>query len=205
MSLSSILAGMEAEAAAEIDSIGAQSVAVCGEIRAAAEHQALQIRERYRRAALAEVRQERARCLNRSRLELAHQEGQALERLFAEAMQRTRRRLAGFRSDPSYRIVLAALISEAVSNIEGDLIVRADPRDEAIVRVLLPDALIEFDLDTWGGIEARTSDGRITVLNTLEARLEQAEHRLRQEVMPLFRTDDSLWANTTTATLASGR
>ncbi len=189
MALEDILHAMEAEVEAEIKRLEEQSAASVLEIRSAAENDAHVIRERHHREILVPLQQERARRLNRARLAALRATSRARERLFVQALACTRERLAGLRADPAYPALLLALLEEALAQIDGEALVRADPRDTAVLRSLrgrFPETRFEFDLQTCGGVEARTTDGRIRVLNTVEARLEQAEVSLRQKVMPLF-------------------
>lgn len=45
---------------------------------------------------------------------------------------------------------------------------------------------IIYDLETWGGVVAKSADGKIVVINTLEARLERAEPYLRHYLAAWF-------------------
>ncbi|MBI4673211.1 MAG: hypothetical protein HY741_16280 [Chloroflexi bacterium] len=186
MPLADILSAMEQEVAAEIRRVEEQTAASVAEMRASAERDAQAIRERHRREMLPLLQHERARRLNRARLDSLRASSSAREQLFTQALGCAQERLAQLRSDPGYADILRALVQEALAQLDGAVIVRADPRDEKILHTLLEGMPIEFDLETWGGIEARTLDGRIRVVNTLEARLEQAEVVLRQSIMPLF-------------------
>ena len=54
-----------------------------------------------------------------------------------------------------------------------------DPLDAALAGTVAPDLRIEPTLDTWGGVELASDDGR-TIRDTLEERLANAELLLRQ-------------------------
>lgn len=60
--------------------------------------------------------------------------------------------------------------------------IRVNPADTALAAELFPTAAIEADRAISGGLEAVTSDGDLTVVNTLEARLERAW----PELLPLM-------------------
>ena len=189
MALQDILQAMEKEVEADIKLINEQSAAAVLEIRRSAENSAKEIAQRHHREILAPLQQERARRLNRARLAALRATSQAREKLFVQAQACARERLMSLRSTPDYPAILQALTEEALAQIGGEANVRADPRDATLIRSLgprFPSARFEFDLQTCGGVEARTPDGRIYVLNTLEGRLEQAQEILRQQVMPLF-------------------
>jgi vacuolar-type H+-ATPase subunit E/Vma4 len=189
MALQDILEAMEQGVEADIKRLEEQSAASALEIRRAAENGANDIVERHHREVLAPLQQERARRLNRARLAALRATSQAREKLFVQSIACARDRLMGLRATPDYPAILSALIEEALAHIGGEAFVRADARDEVLVRSIrsrFPAVRFEFDLQTCGGIEARTLDGRIRVVNTVEGRLEQAQDALRQKVMPLF-------------------
>jgi vacuolar-type H+-ATPase subunit E/Vma4 len=186
MALIATLAAMEATAAQEIAQILAQSRAEAAQIRAAAADAAQAARARQHRAGLEPLARERARRINQARRDALIVTGQARETLFVEALARAQERLLALRDDPSYPTVLLALAREALAQFDGPVTLRADPRDAELVRTLVVEGSIRFDLETWGGVEVHTVDGRISVLNTLEARLAQGRELFRQAVMALF-------------------
>jgi vacuolar-type H+-ATPase subunit E/Vma4 len=200
MALTHILAAIEAQVDAEIRQIEQRTAAATAQIRAAAADEAHAIGERYRRDVLAQLEHERARRLNRARLAALRATSRAREQLFADALAAARALLARARAGDGYAATLRALAEEALAQIDGEALLRADPRDEALLRALFPQARIAGDLETWGGVEARTLDGRIVVVNTLEARLEQAQDMLRPIVMPLLETRADPWATMTMPT-----
>jgi vacuolar-type H+-ATPase subunit E/Vma4 len=189
MALADILHAMERQVEADIKRLEEQSAATVSEIRQSAQDDAHAILERHQREVLAPLQQERARRLNRARLAALRATSQARERLFVQALECARDRLGSLRATPDYPLMLCALLEETLAQIAGEAIVRADPRDAPLIRAMrprFPVVRFEFDLQTGGGIEGRTPDGRIRVVNTLEGRLEQAHDILRQKVMPLF-------------------
>jgi vacuolar-type H+-ATPase subunit E/Vma4 len=200
MALADILQAMDDAAAAQIARIEDETDQSVARILGAAEDDAAAIRARHLGEAQLPIQRERARRLNRARLAALGEVSQARERLFAEALERARERLAGLRADPAYPAILGALAREARSQLGGDAVLRADPRDEPILRAAFPDARITFDLEVWGGVEASAPDRRIVVINTLEARLEQARDALRGVVIPLFEDRPEPWATMTMPT-----
>lgn len=186
MPLADILKAMDADADAQADRIQAQNRTVLAQIREDAERDAQAIRERHLREMVIPAQHTSARRLNRARLAALRSTNEAREQLLAEALAGARARLAELRASAEYAGILQALLREALSQLEGDVVVHADPRDETLVHALALDAECVFDLHTDGGVEAHTRDRRVRVVNTLEARLEQAQASLRQRVMPLF-------------------
>ena len=53
-------------------------------------------------------------------------------------------------------------------------VLRVDPRDADLAGGVAPGLRVDATLDTWGGVELASDDGR-TVRNTLEERLANAE------------------------------
>jgi vacuolar-type H+-ATPase subunit E/Vma4 len=107
-----------------------------------------------------------------------------------EALALTGRRLAGLRAEPIYQQILPVLVLEAIEALgeteraRGPVGLSADPRDAELLATIMRQpglaAQLQYDLESWGGVIARSGDGRVTVYNTLEKRLEQAQPYLRQ-------------------------
>jgi vacuolar-type H+-ATPase subunit E/Vma4 len=129
----------------------------------------------------------------------------AREQFFNQALEMAAAKLAQVRDRPGYGKTLLALANEALAHMDGETVLHADPRDQPWFLTLEPQRRVEFDLQTWGGLEARTLDGRIVVVNTLEARLECAREMLRREIIPLVDQPVEQWANTTMPTQGCAR
>ena len=67
---------------------------------------------------------------------------------------------------------------------------RADPADrallEGLLRTLELDLPVSHPLHCWGGLVAKSENGRIVVINTLEARFERAVPHLRRYLAAFF-------------------
>ena len=75
--------------------------------------------------------------------------------------------------------LLSALAKELPQGEWG--LVRVSENEVAQARTLFPEARIEGDIRLAGGLVAESADGRISVVNTLEKRLERALPRLLPE------------------------
>ena len=198
MSLEAILAEIEASGEAELARIRAETEACARQILAEAERVASARREEARRAALLPVYSERARQLHHARLEALRAVGDVRDRVVETALAETRRRLAALRADPDYPLILRRLTEEAIRVLGDEAVVtggspswlEADPRDETLLRRILHDLgldlLVRPSLDGWGGLVARSGDGKIVAINTLEARLERATSFLRRDLAAFF-------------------
>jgi vacuolar-type H+-ATPase subunit E/Vma4 len=167
------------------------------EILANADLEAQEIGENACAEAFAPAVQERARILHRARLEGLRITGDVREALVDAALDQARGRLAGLREGPGYQEVLLHLTQEALAELSESLEsgnqvhLQADPRDREVLlnQVLIDlwlDVPVSFDLNCWGGLIARSEDGRVVVINTLEARLARATPYLRRYLAALF-------------------
>lgn len=190
MSLATILEAIRATGETQINEIEQQAYAQTRQILAEAQEKARDLREETRAATLSPAYRERARLLHRARLEALRITGNARDSLVSAALGQTRGRLSSFRNNPAYPQVLQRLVSQAVEELRacleaGDKIcLEADARDQDLLGGILSDfdgdLLVRYDLECWGGVVARSENGRITVINTLEARLERATPYLRR-------------------------
>jgi vacuolar-type H+-ATPase subunit E/Vma4 len=111
----------------------------------------------------------------------------------------SRDQLARIRTDPIYPTVLRCLTIEALVALEGSLEAAGsarldvDPRDKSLLESILFDLdlapPVNYELVSWGGVIVRSQDGRIAVVNTLEARLERATPYLRRLMDALFQEE----------------
>jgi V/A-type H+/Na+-transporting ATPase subunit E len=215
MSLEAILAAIRASSEQQVEAIERQAAVEAAAIREAARREADKERhEACARAALPAHR-EHSRIIHRARLLHLRTVGDAREAAIDTALAAARSRLAAARSDAGYPIVLQRLAEEALAELASSLEdvararLEADPRDESILAPILRQHNLEaatgYQLDCWGGVVARSEDGRITVINTLESRLERVTPFLRRYLATLFAGGESTRPTTITETLAFGR
>ncbi len=194
MGLQSILAKIRASGDAQIHEIEKNTRSRVGNILAQAQMEARQVEEDASEAASIPSVAERARILHRARLESLRIVGDVREDLVDTAIARTGERLASVRTDPSYPDVFRTLLSEALAELasggtdEAQLV--ADPRDRVLLEKVLADMKlnlsVSYELDCWGGLVAKSADGRVVVINTFESRLERATVFLRHHLVTLF-------------------
>jgi vacuolar-type H+-ATPase subunit E/Vma4 len=53
------------------------------------------------------------------------------------------------------------------------------------------DLPVSYELNCWGGLIAKSGDGRVVVINTFESRLERATAFLRRYLAALFEEEQS--------------
>ena len=194
MSLQSILARIRASGDAQVAEIERNARSRLGAIFAQAKMEARQVEEDASEAASIPAIAERARILHRARLESLRIVGDVREDLVDTAIARTGERLAAIRTDPSYpdvfRILLREALAELASGGTDKVQLVADPRDKALLEKILAesklDLSVSYELNCWGGLIAKSADGRVVVINTFESRLERATAFLRHHLVALF-------------------
>jgi V/A-type H+-transporting ATPase subunit E len=196
MGLQAILDAIHASGETQVREIEAAAQARVDEILAEARAESRRLHDEARAAAAAPAAVERARLLHDARFEALQDVGGVREELVGAALHETKRRLAKIRSEPVYRSVLRQLTVEALVALCGSLEeagqarLEADPADKALLEEIVGelglDLSIAFVLDHQGGLIAKSDDGRVVVINTLEARLERATSRLRCDLAALF-------------------
>lgn len=121
------------------------------------------------------------------------------EQALAEAFAAARSRLAGVGRRADYDRVLRTLLRGALAALGADAaVIRADPQARAILAGERLEALAREsnvrltlgpDLPHGTGLIVETADGRRQYDNTLEARLERLQDRLRARVFRLLAGD----------------
>jgi V/A-type H+-transporting ATPase subunit E len=207
MGLHALLEAIRASGEEQVQEIREQARQEVEEILAKARPQAEDIRERACLSEMEPAIKERARVIHRARLEALRAIGEVRESLVDAALEQTHGRLSGIRGDAVYPQVLRMLLQESLEELESErgqpavlgsgratqVRLEADPRDRSTLESLLSDvglALpVSYSLDTWGGLVAKSEDGRVVVINTLESRLERATPYLRRYLAALFENE----------------
>jgi vacuolar-type H+-ATPase subunit E/Vma4 len=216
VSLQAILDAIHASGEDQVREIEAHTRAQVEQILEEAQVEARRLREEARAGAAAPAVGERARILHQARLEALQIVGDAREALVDAALSRTRECLAGMRPDAAYPATLRRLTKEALTELgpleeTGGARLEADPRDheslEGILQGLGLELAVHYDLHCWGGLTAKSEDGRVVAINTLETRLERATSYLRRYLSVPFDevTEDEECLAMTMAMPACGR
>lgn len=194
MSLQSILEKIRASGDAQISEIENNTRSRMNAILAQAQMEAHQVEGEAREAASTPAVAERARILHRARLESLRIIGNVRKELVDIAIARTGERLSSMRMDPTYpdvyRMLLHEALAELVSSGTGQVQLVADPRDRELLEHMLSEPglnpSVSYELNSWGGLIAKSMDGRVVVINTFESRLERATEFLRYRLATLF-------------------
>lgn len=190
MSLRAIVDAIRSSGQAQVHAVEAHTRAQVQEILAQAQVEAQQLRDEAYAAAATPATVERARILQQARLDALQILDDAREMLVDTVLCRTRERLTNTRADAAYRDTLVQLTREAIAALKGSphatdgIRLEVDPRDQHLLESVIDDlALAASTCDgpnCWGGLIAKSADGRVIVSNTLEDRLERATPYLRR-------------------------
>lgn len=196
MSLNAILAAVRTSGEMQVQEIEERTQSQVTEILTRTRLAAEQAQDETRLKEIAPAYRERAHIIHRARLESLRITGGVRESLINTAINQARGRISSLRGDPGYPEVLRRLTQEALSKLEGSLEdvslsrLECDLRDRVLMERILQEMglnlQVSYNLDCWGGLIARSDDGRVAVINTLETRLERATPFLRRCLAALF-------------------
>jgi vacuolar-type H+-ATPase subunit E/Vma4 len=196
VSLQAILDAICASGEAQVREIEARTQAQVKQLLAEAQVEARRLREESHAKAVGGAAAARARTMHRARFEAQQIIGNARQALVDAALSQTSESLAGVRMAPAYRAILRESTEEALAELggsphkSGKLWLQVDSRDREWLEAILQDMQLELpvkaELECWGGLIAHSEDGRVIVVNTLEARLERATPYLRHFLATLF-------------------
>lgn len=195
MSLQAILNEIRTVGNAQIQEVEEDARAQACAILAEAQVEFHRIEDEACAAASAPATAERARLLHAAHLESLQITGGVRDALADEALAQARERLATIHADLCYPQVLRTLTDEALAGLAqaGKAQISANLRDRALLENILDllnlDISVTYDLNCWGGLVASSEDGRVTAINTFEARLERAMPFLRNHLAAWFEQD----------------
>lgn len=192
MSLQAILDAILAQGAERVRQIEQAASQQAGALLQKAQAEGEAQRERLIAQCRGRALQEQTRRLQQTNQQCALIVSAAREELVDEALARVGERLQTARQDADYGVVLLRLAEEALDTLRPSLrkgevpILQADPVDQALLAALPGRVTVAYTLRCLGGVVARSEDGRVIVVNTLEARLEQATPYLRRYLARSF-------------------
>ena len=191
MAIDDLIQAVEVSGQERIQEILERSKAETEEIIREAQAKDLPIKKRFMEEATQSVAIQRNKILSeareKSRMEIIKAKNQIFEMVFEEAA----RNPGLSRAHPKYREILKTLLSEALGDLDSDkVILHIDKRDESLLRDILNELKVSCeittDLDSAGGLNAYSHDGRFVVFNTLESRLKKAKEIYRPEMFSVL-------------------
>ncbi len=186
MAIDNILQALEEQCRSECQAIFDKAKSEVDEILAEAEVEAAKIREAKMDRVKKEVASERSALLYSSRLNFKNAMIRAREEIVNVAFERAMAKLAEVRSNGSYQAILEKLVGEGLEKVSGEPVLHVDATDKEIASKYLKSlnvrGEIRPDITCLGGCVVADAEERVTIINTLEERLERAKSRLRMEV-----------------------
>lgn len=197
MSLEHILQALEAEADRQIKEIERAAQAEIERVKAEAEAEAEAVCRKHRASGQAMLQVERTRRLNRAKLEASQQVLLTREKLIAAALAATRQYLATLTAAEAYPPLLRQLTEESVATLgkTQPLCLRVRKMDIGLMNQIAQElglsATVIGDLTDGdssepnpclGGLAVSTADNRISLTNTLEARLQRVAQLYRAQI-----------------------
>lgn len=199
MSLETILQAIRTAGEAQVSQVEVQARRQIETILAQARQDAVGTKMKEFHSIVTPAAKERSRILHQARLEALQTTGNQREALIDACLEAACLRLADLRSQPEYGKILLNLIQEALEEIHFSCgekhtpCLLIDPRDRKLVedilgklKLTLP---VQEELTCWGGVVARSEDGRVVMINTLEARLGRASPPLRRGLSGIFEAE----------------
>jgi V/A-type H+/Na+-transporting ATPase subunit E len=181
MALADLLRAIETEADADRARAAEEAAAAAAAVVEDARRDAAALEGELADAGAADGRAAAARERALARLDAAASIRSAREEAFVSLLSGIRAGLAAVRETGAYPELFHALVAESRAALPSAGVLRVDPRDADLARGVAPGLRVEPTLDSWGGVELASDDGR-TVRDTLEERLANAELLLRERL-----------------------
>lgn len=198
MPLENILQALEAESARQVADIAQTAQAEVARIRAEAQAQATAVQQQHMLAQQAPQQAEKTRIVNQAKLEALRVVMGTRETLMASALEMAAQHLGTLSASPTYAALLQRLTQEAIDRLgtPGQLRLRVRSCDVELMCGLVEEmslaATVEGNLEheasPWGclgGVVVATPDERISLANTLAARLQRAASLYRSDIAAL--------------------
>lgn len=186
MALEDILKALEEESKTECVDIVARSKQSAKRIVAEAKEDAKRVKEDEIAKATSGLGGERAKVINAARLTVKKEVIRAKEEVIQEVFNEVESRLKKLRDSSDYPHIFESLAVETLEGIEGKVKVEVDKKDIPLAKSILEKKGLDYSLDAsptfLAGIKITTDDGRITITNTFDSRLEKAHQFLKSEI-----------------------
>lgn len=195
MSLQAILDAITADGTAQVEQIEVSGQKVADEIIVQANAIAKQEHDHHMAGYQAQANRERNRILQIAQQDALSVINIARDAFVNEVLKQLRNQLQTVRDERRYATAFQNLVFEALDSLSTSLKANehpqlyADPRDEHLLRDINPNADLHYTINCIGGVTASTPDGRVTVDNTINQRLERATPQIRQMIVGVLSQD----------------
>lgn len=186
MALEDILKALDEEGKRECEEILERAKQNAKRILTEAKEEAQRIKQAEIAKVTAGLEGERSKVLNIARLAVKKEVIRAKEEVIQEVFSETENRLKRLGESSDYPRILESLILETLQDVEGKIKVEVDKKDLSLAKSILDkkgiDYSLEADPSSRAGIQVTTEDGRITITNTFDSRLEKVRQFLKSEI-----------------------
>ncbi|MBU4194654.1 MAG: V-type proton ATPase subunit E [Actinobacteria bacterium] len=184
MALEAILRALDMKAQADIEAVKAEAQERVAEIESEVEREAARTRRQTLKKAEDKIRGEANAIVYSASIKARNELVKAQEEAVDEAFRVAEQRLLSVSEGEGYPGILEALLDECLEYFSGEVVIGVRGEDREPVERMMADRQVpyrisETPLDAAGGLTASSADGEITVLNTLESRLEKARDKLK--------------------------
>lgn len=176
----SLLATMEKDAMAEREKPIRAAEKEIAKIKADAEVQAKNLKDERLRQTEKQLQLERARRLGKMELELKNSLLKTKHSFILKALDAAETEIKGLRKKKSvYDRIFHEMVEQTAKEFDGAVVVKVNPEDkercESKLNELKKSCRIETSKGVSGGLEMSSEDGRFTVRNNFESRLNKAK------------------------------
>jgi len=184
VALEAILRALDMKAQADIEAVKAEARERVAEIESEVEREAARTRRQTLKKAEDKIRGEANAIVYSASIKARNELVKAQEEAVDEAFRVAEQRLLSVSEGEGYPGILEALLDECLEYFSGEVVIGVRGEDREPVERMMADRQVpyrisETPLDAAGGLTASSADGEITVLNTLESRLEKARDKLK--------------------------
>lgn len=184
MALEAILRALDMKAQADIEAVKAEARERVAEIESEVEREAARTRRQTLKKAEDKIRGEANAIVYSASIKARNELVKAQEEAVGEVFRAAEKRLVSVSEGEGYPGILEALLDECLEYFSGEVVIGVRGEDREPVERMMADRQVpyrisETPLDAAGGLTASSADGEITVLNTLESRLEKARDKLK--------------------------
>ena len=191
MAYENLLKSVEESAQEKERELLAQAQKQAEEIRSAAKRQAGEIQTRAIHEAEISAAIERNKQRYLAKGAIKERALKSREKIFSAAFETAGQHLGRLREDKSYPAIFRRLLEETIAAMGATpFVLHVDKRDLALCKKTLGELKIPSDvvadLECTGGLLAGSPDGRISISNTFESRLERVREQKRLEIYAIL-------------------
>ncbi|HEU5461955.1 MAG TPA: V-type ATP synthase subunit E family protein [Nitrososphaeraceae archaeon] len=132
-----------------------------------------------------------------TKLSVRNKELILLEQAVNEVYEKAKEKLASYSEDPNYRNMLIKILDESITDLgPSDIIIECLKKDADFFKKQIESLSMKYNKkikiqsnlkDSLGGFKIKSSDGTITLDNTLDTRIERLKPLIRKNIAQILR------------------